>query len=169
MRCRVCIHSAELCSLQPWGFVCHHFRIHHLGGYGVRLCCRSVSGESSFCPAISPYGTSPSLISAWNPLQIPRASPSRSFSSFLHSFFNLCVLERSCKELRRTIRLITCTESAREHDHLRLADGLLKFSHRIPDILCIQVAEYFRDHLRPLPAQTRARCHTHSLFPGIQG
>ena len=32
---------------------------------------------------ISPYGTKPSLISAWNPLQIPSASPSRSFRSLL--------------------------------------------------------------------------------------
>ena len=39
-------------------------------------------GESSFCPTICPYGTRPSLINAWNPLQIPRASPSRSLSNF---------------------------------------------------------------------------------------
>ena len=30
---------------------------------------------------ISPYGTSPSLISAWNPLQMPHISPSRFLSS----------------------------------------------------------------------------------------
>ena len=40
-------------------------------------------GASGFCPIISPPGTSPSLISAWKPLQIPRASPSRSFRSFI--------------------------------------------------------------------------------------
>ena len=38
-------------------------------------------GDCSVCPTISPYGTSPSLISAWKPLQIPRARPSLSFNS----------------------------------------------------------------------------------------
>ena len=40
-------------------------------------------GESVFCPVIAPFGTSPSLIRAWNPLQIPSASPSRSFTSLV--------------------------------------------------------------------------------------
>ena len=44
-------------------------------------------GESSFCPTISPYGTRPSLISAWNPLQIPSARPSLSFKSFITASF----------------------------------------------------------------------------------
>ena len=30
MRCRVCINSAKLCSLKPWGFVCNNLCINHL-------------------------------------------------------------------------------------------------------------------------------------------
>jgi len=39
-------------------------------------------GDCASCCLISPYGTRPSLISAWKPLQIPSASPSRSLMSF---------------------------------------------------------------------------------------
>ena len=39
-------------------------------------------GESGFCSVILPSGTSPSLIKAWKPLQIPSIRPSRSFNSF---------------------------------------------------------------------------------------
>ena len=44
-------------------------------------------GEFSVCPQIVPYGTRPSLINAWNPLQIPSASPSRSCNNFSYFFF----------------------------------------------------------------------------------
>ena len=37
---------------------------------------------------------------------------------FIDSFLNLFILECCCKELRRTIRFITCGKSAREHDDL---------------------------------------------------
>ena len=40
-------------------------------------------GESAFCGSILPPVTSPSLISAWKPLQIPSTRPSRSLSSFV--------------------------------------------------------------------------------------
>ena len=39
-------------------------------------------GESSAWPLTKPFGTRPSLMSAWKPLQMPRASPSRSLRSF---------------------------------------------------------------------------------------
>ena len=40
-------------------------------------------GEFSSSGRISPYGTSPNLISAWKPLQIPSISPSRLCSKLL--------------------------------------------------------------------------------------
>ena len=55
--------------------------------YAILLICRPTVlyvkvGESSFCSTIFPYGTRPSFTSAWNPLQMPSISPSRSVSSF---------------------------------------------------------------------------------------
>ena len=48
------------------------------------------------------------------------------------------------KNLRGTVRLVTCGEAAGEHDDLCLADSLLELLYRITDILCRQVAEYLR-------------------------
>ena len=48
-----------------------------------------------------------------------------------NSFFDLRILECSCKEFRGTIRFVTCGESAREHD----------------DLCSSQVLEYFYIHL----------------------
>ena len=43
---------------------------------------------------ISPYGTSPSLISAWKPLQMPSIRPSRLLEQIMH-------LRLSCAGLRK--------------------------------------------------------------------
>ena len=49
-----------------------------------RLMVLKVSvGESSVWPVIFPKGTSPSLMRAWKPLQMPRHRPSRSSTSFV--------------------------------------------------------------------------------------
>ena len=71
-----------------------------------------------------------------------------SFIDQLHnSFFDLRILECSCKEFRRTIRFVTCGESAREHDDLCLIDCFLKKLYRVMDIFSSQVLEYFYIHL----------------------
>jgi len=54
-------------------------------------------GESGCCPVISPLGTRPSLIRAWNPLQIPSASPSRSFNNFSTASFIFAFLNAVAK------------------------------------------------------------------------
>ena len=47
----------------------------------------------------------------------------------LYRFLDLRVLECGREELGGAVRLVSGAESAREHDHLGLADGLLKFFH----------------------------------------
>ena len=56
-------------------------------------------GESSFCPVISPFGTRPSLISAWNPLQIPSARPSLFCSKSLTASLMLAFWKAVAKNL----------------------------------------------------------------------
>ena len=56
---------------------------------------------------------------------------------------HLCILKCRRKELRASVRLIACWETAREHDNLCLCDCFRKRINRIPDILRRQIAEYF--------------------------
>ena len=57
------------------------------------------------------------------------------FVQKLHNrFFDLLVLEGRCEEFGRAVRFVSCGKTAREHDDLRLTDGLLKGIHRLPDI-----------------------------------
>ena len=69
----------------------------------------------------------------------------------LHSFFHLCVLKCRGEKLRRSVRLIACTEPSREHDDLRSADRLLKYLHRINNIRRTHIPEYLYDRLRTCP------------------
>ena len=66
---------------------------------------------------------------------------------FFNSFFDLRILECSCKEFSWTIRLITGTESTWEHDHLSLSDCFLKLVYWSTDVFCIKVTEYFCNNL----------------------
>ena len=56
-------------------------------------------GESGPCSTILPSGTSPSLIRAWKPLQMPSISPSRSFNSFSSSSFITALRNTVAKNL----------------------------------------------------------------------
>ena len=62
-------------------------------------------------------------------------SQSVSLIQKLHNrFFDLRILERRREKFGRTVRLVACGKSAREHDDLRLLNGLFKGIHRFPDI-----------------------------------
>ena len=54
-------------------------------------------GDFAFCSTILPSGTSPNLIRAWNPLQIPSASPSRLFNRSMTASFNFSFLNAVAK------------------------------------------------------------------------
>ena len=56
-------------------------------------------GDSAVCPVISPKGTSPNLISAWKPLQIPSARPSLSCKSFVTASLILAFWKAVAKNL----------------------------------------------------------------------
>ena len=54
-------------------------------------------GDFAFCSTILPSGTSPNFIRAWNPLQIPSASPSRLFNRSMTASFNFSFLNAVAK------------------------------------------------------------------------
>ena len=56
-------------------------------------------GESGLCSQILPSGTSPSLIRAWNPLQMPSIRPSRSFKSRCTASFMAALRNTAAKNL----------------------------------------------------------------------
>ena len=48
---------------------------------------------------------------------------------FFYRLFDLCILEGCSEEFGRTVRFVTRAETAREHDHLRLCDGIFELCH----------------------------------------
>ncbi len=57
------------------------------------------------------------------------------------------IAESGGKELGTAVRLITCGETAGEHNDLGLGDAVCKDRCGLPDILSILVAEYLGDGL----------------------
>ena len=64
------------------------------------------------------------------------------FQKIRNRLFHLFVPEACREELRRSVRFITCRETAREHDHLRLLNCLFKGIHRLADAFRRNIAEY---------------------------
>ena len=75
-------------------------------------------GESSLISLISPYGTRPSLISAWKPLQIPSIRPSRFFSRSWIASVSLGFLRNDTMNLPEPSWPVATAESAWEHYYL---------------------------------------------------
>ena len=69
----------------------------------------------------------------------------KQFVDLLH---HRLVAEYRSEEFSRTIRLITCGESTREHDDLGFLDILFVLLDGRTDIGCILVAEYTHNRLR---------------------
>lgn len=104
-------------------------------------------GESAFCPQISPYGTRPEFNQSLESITDTKCKTVSLVDKLHNCFFNLCVLECSCKEFRRAIWFITSGESTWEHNDLSLVDCFCEEFHGIMDIFCCQVLEYFNVNL----------------------
>ena len=83
----------------------------------------------------------------------PQRQPVSLIQEFLDRLPDLFILKSCGEEFGGAVRFIPRGKSAREHDHLGLADGMLKFRHRIPDVRGRQVFEHPCDHLCPRPGK----------------
>ena len=99
-------------ALKPWGLVGDNLCVYHLGDMasdGVVGQCRGIRCLSGRSRRKEPVL---SLISAWNPLQIPSARPSLSFNSFSNCFFHLCI---AGMQLQRILQILPAHHRRRIH------------------------------------------------------
>ena len=66
----------------------------------------------------------------------------------MNSLRNILVVQDIGNELAASVRLISCRESAAEHEDMTLVDILLHFSDRPEDVVFSQVAEHAHAHFR---------------------
>ena len=144
--CRIGINSAKLCPLQPWWLVGNNFRVNHLGNMasdGIVGQCRRIRCLSHNFSVRNQTKFNQCLESVTN----TKYKTISFVQKFFYCFFEFCILECSCKEFCWTIWFVTSWESAREHDDLGFCNFFFKCIHRIYDICCIHVTEYFCDDL----------------------
>ena len=127
-------------------------------------------GDWSFCPVMEPFGTSPSLINAWKPLQIPSARPSLSFNSLSTASFIFALRNAVAKNFAEP-----SGSSPAENPPGLTMDRLLKkeiaFSNSSTDSL-IPCAERFLNTftMTSAPARSNAFVLSYSqLVPGNTG
>ena len=147
MRCRVDIHTAQSRTAKPWRLIGYNLGIYHLGDVSVD----SIEGKCRCILILTCNGT------VWNKSELDQCLEAvtdtkcetisliqKPHNSFLHSL----VLEGCREELSRTIRLITCGESSREHDNLRLVNGLHICLEGLSYLLCCLILEYNSTNIR---------------------
>ena len=125
-------------------------------------------GELLSCPVIFPFGTSPSLISAWKPLQIPSARPSLSLRSFSTASFILAFLNAVAKNLAEPSG---SSPAENPPGNMIICDLLIAFSNSSTDSL-IPCASRFLNTLTitSAPALSNAFVLSYSqLVPGNTG
>ena len=133
MRSRIDIDTAKFSLCKPRGLVGNNLCINHLGNMASNSIISQrwrnigLSGDLSIRYQAK-------LDQCLEAVAYAKYQSVSFIQQFFYRFFELRVLERSRKEFCGTVRLVACTEAAREHDDLRLCDGLLKYLDRIHDI-----------------------------------
>lgn len=125
-------------------------------------------GESAVCPAISPKGTSPSLIRAWKPLQIPRQRPSRSFTSFMTA----SLIFAFWKAVAKNLALPSGSSPAEKPPgNMMIWASLMAFSNSSTESLISSALRFLNTLVTTLaPARSKALALSYSqLVPGNTG
>ena len=132
--CRVGVNTAKLGACQPWGFVGHNLRVNHLGN----MASDGVEGQSRCIRILSNDLAARYQSELDQCLETITDTKSQSITlvqKLHYCFLDLLILESSCEEFCRSIRLISCGESTREHDDLCITDSFFKCIHGFTDII----------------------------------
>ena len=125
-------------------------------------------GDWSFCPVMEPFGTRPSLINAWKPLQIPSARPSLSFNSLSTASFIFALRNAVAKNFAEPSG---SSPAENPPGNMIICDWLIAFSNSSTDSL-IPCAERFLNTftMTSAPARSNAFVLSYSqLVPGNTG
>ena len=145
--CRVAVCLAKFCLLQPWGLVRYNLGVYHLADVAVDRVvsqCRwirclhadlAVRYQSKFDESLESVTDSECQTVALT-------------QKLVDCLGHLCIAECGSEELCRSFRLISCGESAWEHDDLWLVDRFHKLINGITDVCGTQVLEYLNDRVR---------------------